>query len=401
MTTFTRCLPERSANKHRARGLLALGALALMTLALLVPGSPATRAEPSQDAVAAIDARYTDFGGSGSLLGLPVGPATELSGGAERAFAGGYIYYSPDTGAKVMYGAIGDKYRALGGPEGSLGFPTNDESGTGDGVGRFNDFAAPGGAAIYWNPQSRAWVVRGEVLTAWRESGDVTGPFGYPIADMLTVNGIETGQFAGPTGTEIRWSEADGLVTVPTELAATLPGFRAAVPNIEGTVPVPTLEIAAPTVAVDDPGINKWWGIPIGLAAAAAAGGLMALIGRRQPAAAVPSMSHAHGFVAQKAEPLTAHRFDTAAMPKAPVPAPTERSAPPAPKPVRSSTLGEVETGKKPVREQVRRAPLDRATTPMIKREDVSSDSDIPVTYENNAIGINQRSANDKSDPLH
>ncbi|MFD4357242.1 LGFP repeat-containing protein [Nocardia sp. NPDC058519] len=393
---------RQRAENHRRSRILAIGGMTVLAFGLLGP-APSVLAQPSQDAVSAIDDRYESFGGSGSLLGQPLEAATELSGGAERAYTGGYIYYSPDTGARVMYGAIGDKYRALGGPEGSLGYPTNDESATSDGAGRFNDFAAPGGAAIYWNEGAQAWVVKGPVLGAWRASGDVAGPFGYPTADMVSVEGVDTGQFAGPEGTEINWSEAGGLATVPAALAATLPGFRAGAPNVEGNVPVPTPAPAAAPVVADDPGINKWWALPIGLAIAALAGGLMAMIGRRRPTADITSPAHARGFTAAPATPAPP-RFDRPVTPKPAPPVPPKVAAPrvtESTERLRPNTIGKVDTGQKrsPIGDEVRRAPLDRAAAPAMGHIDDLHSGEIPVTYENNAVGANQRSADDKSDP--
>jgi len=253
-------------------------------------GAPAAVATPSVDAVDAIDAKYTSFGGAGSLLGTPIAAAVDVGDGAERDYSGGVIYYSKDTGAKVMYGAILDRYKTLGGPMGDLGFPTNDETDAGNGVARFNDFTAPGGASIYWSPEWGAMVVKGRVRDAWLASGGINGPFGYPTTDTATTTDVQTGKFIGPAGTEIQWSNTAGLVTVPAALASSLPGFRATAPSVEGTQsvtapPVPTPTLNAPTTSVPTPthtGFNKLWWIPIGLAVAAAAGGLLWLLGRRR-----------------------------------------------------------------------------------------------------------------------
>ncbi|NNH75543.1 hypothetical protein HLB23_37810 [Nocardia uniformis] len=276
-----------------SRLAFASGLAALLASGLC--GAPAASAAPSDEATTAINERFTEFGGSESLLGNPVGAATDIADGAERDYAGGTIFYSADTGAHVMHGGILDKYRSLGGPA-ALGFPRNDESGAGDGTGRFNDFARPGGAAIYWSPQSGAHLMRGEVLDAWTASGGVEGPFGYPTTDTAVVNGIETGQFSGPGGTEISWSETNGLTTQPPALAASLPGFRAnaeggAVPNPNIDVPgVPSPNIGAPEASSS--GINRWWAVPIGLAITAVAGGLLAMLGgRRRGPVTAPSMS--------------------------------------------------------------------------------------------------------------
>ncbi|MGI9164455.1 MAG: LGFP repeat-containing protein, partial [Mycobacterium sp.] len=179
---------------YRRGTALTLSGLVVIAGATL-GGAPAVWAEPGADAVSAINDRFAAFGGEGSLLGAPVGDAVDVPGGAERPYAGGAIYYSKDTGAHVMYGAILERYQALGGPAGSgLGFPKNDESDTGDGTGRFNDFSAPEGASMYWTPQWGASVIKGRVLEAWRQSGGVTGPFGYPSADTTVVDGVQTGK---------------------------------------------------------------------------------------------------------------------------------------------------------------------------------------------------------------
>ncbi|WP_405162738.1 hypothetical protein OG203_41790 [Nocardia sp. NBC_01499] len=296
------------------RTSLTVNAVALLVSGLLAT-APSALADPSADALSAIDAHYSEFGGSGSFLGAPLGPATEVAGGAERAYQGGVIYYSPDTGAKAVYGEILVKYKSLGGPSGPLSFPTNDETGASDSVGRFNDFAEPGGAAIYWKPELGAWTIKGRVLDAWRESGGVTGPFGYPRADMTVDNGVSTAAFEGPGGTQIQWSDSNGLATQPPELAASLPGFRAGSPDV--AAPNPN---ANATNDSGNSGINRWWGIPIGLAITAVVGGLLAMVGRRrgdatptaptrrEPVApsARTSSANTAGFVPPRTEATTA-----------------------------------------------------------------------------------------------
>ncbi|MFI6996749.1 LGFP repeat-containing protein [Nocardia sp. NPDC050175] len=262
--------------KTRRRTSLTVGAVALLASGLLAT-APSAVADPSAEATNAIDAHYADFGGAGSFLGAPLGPATDVAGGAERAYQGGVIYFSPNTGAKAVYGEILVKYKSLGGPSGPLSFPTNDETGAGDAVGRFNDFAEPGGAAIYWKPETGAWAIKGKVLDAWRESGGITGPFGYPRSDMTVDNGVATANFEGPGGTEIKWSDSEGLATLPPELAATLPGFRVGSPDVAA----PNPDVAV-TNDSGNSGINRWWGIPIGLAITAVVGGLLGMLGRRR-----------------------------------------------------------------------------------------------------------------------
>ena len=330
------------------RGAVALGGL-LITASAVLMNAPAVYAAPTTDAVNAINDRYAAFGGATSLLGAPIGDAIDAPGGAERDYEGGAIFYSQDTGAHVMYGAILDRYQALGGPGSELGYPTNDESDTGDGTGRFNDFTTPGGASMYWTPQWGASVIKGRVLDAWRESGGIAGPFGYPSADTSVLDGVQTGKFVGPDGTEIQWSEGAGLVTVPAALAATIPGFSATTPTAdgptaEGTTSVTTPSLAPATTTTSPKGTpsatnTKWWWIPVGLAALALITGLLRLMTRK------PAVSEPVKVAAQRAPETTrpVRQFEPVTPPPPPVrpitpaptlqpPAPTLRPpAPPAP----------------------------------------------------------------------
>jgi len=249
----------------------------------LLMGSPMASADPSAEAIDAINHRYADFGGASGLLGTPIGEAVDVQGGARQDYSGGAIFYSPQTDAKVMYGKILGKFRSLGGPDSGIGFPVNNESAVGDDVGRFNDFSGPGGAAIYWTPAMGASVIKGRLLDAWRASGATRGPFGYPSADMTEVNGVSVAKFVGPQGTEIRWSDSAGLATVPPALAASIPGFKPATPTAEGTAAVPTPNVTVNPPAAYAPtakGFN-WWPLVIGLGIAALLAGLLALARRR------------------------------------------------------------------------------------------------------------------------
>jgi LGFP repeat len=348
-----------------------------------------------------------------------------------------------------MYGQILKKFRSIGGPDSGIGFPVNDESAVGDSVGRFNNFSEPGGAAIYWTPATGASVIKGRLLDAWRASGAATGPFGYPSADMTEVNGVSVAKFVGPQGTEIRWSDTAGLATVPPAFAASIPGFKAATPTAEGTAAVPT-----PNVSVNPPVAHgfKWWPL-IGLGIAALLAGLLALAGRRWrdrrhrvdvPTAWQPGMPRAQ-------TPGPPRVIDTARGPKVKAPAsavprvkvpdvpPSPPKAPVAPKAPERTRL--TDTNGEPVKAPSRPRPPSMqpskpptttqrfAETPAPPKSApsqppvppprtvdvveqggktpplvVNYDSDpahdiggIEVTYENNAVGENQQSRQDKS----
>jgi hypothetical protein len=407
----------------RLRGAsLALGGILVVAGTMLATPTIAFAA-PSNEAVDAINQKATSFDAANPAiaLGTPAGEAVDVKGGAMRDYAGGTVYYSKETGANVMYGAILDRYKALGGPDASgLGFPKNDESDTGDGVGRFNDFSLPEGASIYWSPQQGASVVKGKVLDAWRQSGGITGPFGYPSADVSDIGGVQTGKFVGPEGTEIQWSKAAGLVTIPAALAGKIPGFGA-----EGTASMSKPNVTAPSApSVENKGGFKWWWlIPIiGLL------GLLAFLPRLfrkpvevEPVKVAPRPAPEVKKVVTPPPPPRPAPVAKPVAPPAPKPPVVKAPPPPAPKPVvspppapRPVVREEVAKVKEHIREEVREVKAevrevkadirqavhhDHDVAPVIKYEThTPAETKIQVTYENNAVGDDQESRADKSD---
>ena len=245
-----------------AHTLTRFAAGGLAAVSLLVT-APIASADPSADAVDAIDTRYEMLGRAQSRLGAPISDTFEVAGGAERDFQGGAIFYSKQTGAKALYGPVLDRYQALGGPNGQLGFPVSDEADAGNGVAHVADFSQPGGAAIYWSPQWGSVVITGAVLDTYRASGGAIGPFSYPSADTTTVNGVESGSFIGPRGTRIQWSSNSGVSTVPAALARSLP--------------------SAKNPAINAVRTSKWWWMPAALSVVLAVVLLLRVLSRFKP----------------------------------------------------------------------------------------------------------------------
>ena len=81
-----------------------------------------------------------------------------------------------------LFGAIGAKWKELGGPNSFLGQPFHQETPTGDGVGRFVRF--PGGV-IFFHPDTGAHEVHGLILERWTAMGHETSFLGYPVTDEL------------------------------------------------------------------------------------------------------------------------------------------------------------------------------------------------------------------------
>lgn len=124
-----------------------------------------------------------------------------------------------------MSGAILDEYQALGGPaDGDLGFPTIDE-GDGKAPGSRNTtFSAADRPVIFWTPDTGARVVRGAVNAAWDKLGGSAGVLGVPTDDE-TYSGDEVSQTF--SGGQVTWNrKTNAFTTAPPELAEQLAGLE-------------------------------------------------------------------------------------------------------------------------------------------------------------------------------
>lgn len=121
-----------------------------------------------------------------------------VANGVAQDFKGGQVYYSPATGAIPTGGMIGGSYHGVSGPGSGLGMPTGGEQLLPDGRGRFQAFQS---GAIYWTPQTGAQPVRGAILDEWGRRGYEGGPAGYPTGlEQSTPNkdGVVQGFEHGP-----------------------------------------------------------------------------------------------------------------------------------------------------------------------------------------------------------
>lgn len=96
------------------------------------------------------------------------------------------------AGMVVVQGAILVKYQSDGGEDGPLGLPIGDEQPAPNG-GRKTIFQ---NGAIYWTPQTGAHIVRGAIRQSWEhEHGGAGGPLGYPTSDEQPIPGGSQSQF--------------------------------------------------------------------------------------------------------------------------------------------------------------------------------------------------------------
>jgi uncharacterized protein with LGFP repeats len=99
---------------------------------------------------------YTKFGGE-KALGMPSAQPQKVGDGTVAACTNGTICASPSTGAHLVQGEILRVYNEQGGPGGSLGFPTADETQTGGGPK-----AASGGWITEFQNGTITWLNDGQ-----------------------------------------------------------------------------------------------------------------------------------------------------------------------------------------------------------------------------------------------
>lgn len=157
-----------------------------------------------------IKSKFEKLGGQ-AVLGAPVADAAPAAGntGYYQHFQNGWsIFWSQSTGAFEVHGAIRNKWAQLGWERGFLGYPLTDETGTPDGVGRYNHFQH---GSIYWTPGTGAFEVHGAIRDKWAQLGWERSYLGYPLTDETTApDGI--GRYNNFQGGVIYWTPAGGAV---------------------------------------------------------------------------------------------------------------------------------------------------------------------------------------------
>ncbi|WP_051684339.1 LGFP repeat-containing protein [Blastococcus sp. URHD0036] len=207
----------------RRRSLATVLSAAAFAVALLL-GTPQAVADiyrspaGTYEVKGAILAEYRALGGPDGFLGFPL--TNELTTpirteGRFSVFQHGSIYWTPATGAHEVHGAIGAEWGHLGWENGVLGFPVTDELSTPDGRGRFNYFERGG---IYWTPSTGAHEVHGAILEQWAAQGWERGA-GYPLTDELSTP-TKPGRFNHFEHASIYWSPTTGAYTVYSNFRA-------------------------------------------------------------------------------------------------------------------------------------------------------------------------------------
>lgn len=164
----------------------------------------------------AVKASSIGAGDPRSTLGRSLTLEYPVAGGKCQDYDRGIICWSAATGAHEVHGGIYARYKAEGGAGGVLGFPKTDEKRTPDGVGTYNHFSGSGGASIYWSPSTGAHAVYGPIRAKWAATGWEAGPMGYPTTEQKgTPDKVgRYNHFSGSGGASIYWTQATGAHTV-------------------------------------------------------------------------------------------------------------------------------------------------------------------------------------------
>jgi LGFP repeat/Fungal fucose-specific lectin len=146
----------------------------------LVPAPPTAGNNPMPGwAQQAIDSKAAQEGLGGSVSGLL---AIDSFTFAERFQNDIDVYWSLVNGAHDVRGDIKHKYDMWLGPAGFLGLPTTDETGTPDGIGRYNHFD---NGSIYWTDHTGPMTVSGPIRDKWANLQWERGSLGYPVTDQV------------------------------------------------------------------------------------------------------------------------------------------------------------------------------------------------------------------------
>ncbi|RBY80069.1 hypothetical protein DQ239_02970 [Blastococcus sp. TF02-09] len=147
--------------------------------------------------------RYRAMGYETGRLGYPTSDEIALPGGALSRFQGGYVYWSPATGAHAVMQPILAAYAAQKWETGRLRYPTSGEIAL-PGGGVMNRFQ---GGHVYWSSRTGAHWVIGSILGVYKAQGYQAGPLGYPLTDEVALAGGAVSHFEGGS---VYWSPGRG-----------------------------------------------------------------------------------------------------------------------------------------------------------------------------------------------
>ncbi len=127
--------------------------------------------------------------GESAAIGLPVGNPEPVPAGTRQRFQQAHMYWREgEARAFEVHGAILAKYLASG-EVGAWGFPTTNEGDLRNGpqaIGRVSEFER---CTIYWSAPTGAFEVHGDIRVTYNKLGGPGGSLGFPTSDEADVPG--------------------------------------------------------------------------------------------------------------------------------------------------------------------------------------------------------------------
>jgi hypothetical protein len=162
----------------------------------------------------AIGDKWRAMGGVSSAVGPPRHAEADAQlGGRFQEFWSGMIIWHPDTGAHAMYGAILARYRHDG-SETRWGFPTSDEADAATSpAGTRGRYQYTQRALILWSPDTGAHVVHGAIHDAFAANGREAA-LGYPTNEE-TPHPDGNGVYQTYQNATIHWTPQQGTWITP------------------------------------------------------------------------------------------------------------------------------------------------------------------------------------------
>lgn len=108
-----------------------------------------------------------------------------------RDFEKARVYYSDAAGVHAVSGAMLARYKSLG--EYRWALPESDSTGSLDGIGAYTHFR--NGVSIFWSPNTGAHLVYGAIRDLWGQRGWERGYLGYPLTDESQVGNLRRSTF--------------------------------------------------------------------------------------------------------------------------------------------------------------------------------------------------------------
>jgi hypothetical protein len=163
----------------------------------------------------AIQSKWIDLKMSDGPLGKPTSGILPTSDGVGkyRNFQHGVIFWHPETAAHAVWGLIAVRWMQIG--REAYGYPITDELPTPDGRGRFNhfrqiQFPEKPETSIYWTPQTGAHEIYGAIRSKWAEMGWETSYLGYPTSREIDFPGTN-GRIQRFEGGFLYWTPENGV----------------------------------------------------------------------------------------------------------------------------------------------------------------------------------------------